>query len=904
MKKGVFNETFNSGSINHTYFLEMLMRKYHQLFMIALLALAIINPLWAQEAKKRVYVTKAINPFPPVIDGAIDEPVWKSVEWAGDFTVREPNEGDAPSQETSFKILYDDNNLYVAIRAHDTEPEKICERLCRRDGFDGDWVEINIDSYHDLRTAFSFTVNAAGVKGDEAITNDGSNWDTNWDPIWYTKTKIDDEGWTAEMRIPFSQLRFSNKPEQIWGLQVQRRFFRKEERSVWQFISRNAPGWVSLIGELHGIKGIKPRRMIQIMPYTVGRYQSFEREAGNPFATGSLSNVMAGLDGKIGVTRDLTLDFTINPDFGQVEADPSVVNLTAFETYYQEKRPFFIEGQNILDYRWTSGDNPFSSDTLFYTRRIGRVPHHYPDLEDEEYVDMPYNTTILGAIKLTGKTRRGLSIGIMESLTALEQAEIDLFGIRRKETVEPFTNYFVLRLQQDIKKGDTIIGGMFTSTIRNLKDEHLDYLHNAAYTGGIDFLHTWKDKTYYFNLTTVFSQVRGSQEAIQNTQESPVHYFQRPHAGYITYDPERTSLFGHGGQIAIGKQGGNPIQFSAGATWRSPGLELNDVGYIRNADTIMQWIWAQYRITDPFSIFNAIFINFNQWAGWNFKPKNIFSGGNINFHTQFKNQWGLGGGINREFDGLSIYSLRGGPALRYPGGWGYWLNLESDHRKRIRFNLGTSNYWGDEGSQKLNSFWGGIAIQPKNALTISLSPSFDINDNFYQYVTTAEFGSANRYILARINQKTLSLTVRLSLNITPDLTIQFYSQPFISGGKYTEFKRVLNSRASFLSERFDPFTQDRIDFNSEEEVYSIDEDLDGITDYSFSNPNFNFLQFRSNLVLRWEYIPGSTLYLVWSQGRTDYYTNGGFQFRNDVRNLFDIVPYNVFLIKVSYSFNN
>jgi hypothetical protein len=880
------------------------MKKTCEFGCICLLSLLLLAPLAAEEAIKKIYTTKPVNPAPPVIDGKIDEPVWDLVEWSGGFIQREPREGEEPSQETSFKILYDDNNLFVAIRAHDREPNKISKRLGRRDNFDGDWVEINIDSYHDLRTAFSFTVNAAGVKGDEAITGDGENWDKNWDPIWYVKTSTDETGWTAEMRIPFSQLRFASKEKHIWGIQVQRRLFRKEERSVWQFIPRNAPGWVHLFGELHGIQGIKPRQMLQIMPYTVGRLQYFQKEEGNPFATGRLSNVMAGLDGKLGVTRDLTLDFTINPDFGQVEADPSVVNLTAFETYYEEKRPFFIEGQNILDYRWTLGDNPFSNDTLFYTRRIGRVPHHSPSLDSDEYADLPENTTILGAMKLTGKTRSGLSIGILESVTDLERAEIDLFGFRRQETVEPLTNYFVLRLQQDINKGDTIIGGMVTSTHRKLDDDHLDVLHSAAYTGGIDFLHTWKEKTYYFMLTTVFSQVLGSTEAIQLTQKSPVHYYQRPDAEHVTYDPERTSLSGHGGTVALGKQGGNPIQFSLGATWRSPGLELNDVGYLRGADTIMQWIWAQYRITDPFFLFNSIFINVNQGSGWNFQPENIFSGGNVNLHAQFKNQWVIGANFNRDCEGLSSTSLRGGPALLYPGAWNFSLDVISDHRKRVRFNFGVSTYWADDEAQNVDSYWIGMTVQPSNAFTVTLSPTYNINDNILQYVTTEEFGTANRYLFASIDQKTLALTIRFNLNITPNLTIQYYGQPFLSAGQYSDFKRITNSRADILSDRYETLDEDLLSFDPNAEVYLVDEDLDGTTDYSFSNPNFNFLEFRSNLVLRWEYVPGSTVYLVWSQGRTDYFTNGGFHFGNNIADLFDVAPHNVFLIKFSYSFNN
>ena len=871
---------------------------------IIFLSLCIINPLLAEEKEKKIYITKAVNPGPPVIDGKLDDPVWQQVEWGGDFIQRIPNEGKEPSQQTAFKILYDHNNLYIAIRAYDTEPDKIARHMCRRDYFDGDWVEVNIDSYHDLRTAFSFTVNAAGVKGDEAITKNGDNWDSSWDPIWFVKTSCDPEGWIAEIRIPYSQLRFAEKEEHIWGLQVQRRLFRKEEHSIWQFIPRNAPGWVHLFGELRGIHGIKPKRTIQIMPYTVGKLQTFEKEEGNPFAPGQLTNFMGGLDGKIGVTRDLTLDFTINPDFGQVEADPSVVNLTAFETYFTEKRPFFVEGKNILNYQFTFGDNPYHRDNLFYSRRIGRIPHHYPDLEDDEYADMPESTTILGALKLTGKTQSGLSLGIMESVTSLERTEIDYLGQRRKETVEPFTNYFVLRLQQDIKKGDTIVGGMFTATNRKLDDEHLNYLHNAAYTGGFDFLHTWRKKSYYFTLTTVFSHVRGSTEALLETQESPLHYFQRPDADYVSVDPSRTHLSGHGGQIAFGKQGGKPIQFSVGATWRSPGLELNDVGYQRMADVIMQWIWAQYRITDPFSIFNAIYLNFNQWSGWNFGYENTFSGGNINFYTQFKNKWGLGSGFNRELEGLSISVLRGGPALRIPGGWSSWYDLHNNYSSRIQFSFGGWNYWGDQDVQLSKEFWGGATFKPSNALSISLYPSYNINRDLLQYVTTADYDVEQRYLFARIDQKTLSMTIRLNLSITPNLTIQFYGQPFISAGTYQEFKRITNSRAAAFTDRFETFTENQIFYDPDEEVYSIDENQDGIWDYTFDNPNFNFLQFRSNLVIRWEYTPGSTLYLVWSQGRTDYYTNGGFHFRNNLRDLFNVAPHNVFLIKMSYSFNN
>ena len=554
----------------------LLMKKILLFLFIVLLTLRFA---YADSYERKIYVTGSINPHPPAIDGKLDDPIWDKVIWGGDFIQRSPNEGKEPSQATAFKILYDDSNIYVAVRAYDKEPEQIERRMSRRDDIEGDWIEIHLDSYFDHRTAFGFMVNAAGVKGDFVISNDGDNYDDTWDPIWYVETDTDELGWTAEMRIPLSQLRFGKKVNQIWGLQVERSLFRKQETSQWQLIPQKASGWVHMFGELHGIKGIKGQRQVELTPYTVGKTQRFKQEEGNPFATGSLSHLYGGLDAKIGLTSDLTLDFTINPDFGQVEADPSVVNLTAFETYYTEKRPFFIEGKNILSFQIMGGDGDFSRDNLFYSRRIGRTPHYYPDTEEEEYLDMPKNTTILGAFKITGKTKSGLSIGLIDSIATKENVHISYLGQRRDEVVEPLTNYFGLRLQKDYDKGNTIFGGMITATNRSIKNEELNFLHDAAYTGGFDFIHQWKDKTYYFSLKTIFSHIKGSKEAILKTQESSVRYFQRPDTDHVSVNPDRTSLSGHGGTINFGKGGSAGFRFSTGVTWRSPGLELNDMGY-------------------------------------------------------------------------------------------------------------------------------------------------------------------------------------------------------------------------------------------------------------------------------------------------------------------------------------
>jgi hypothetical protein len=856
----------------------------------------------ADSPEKKVYVTSKINPRPPVIDGKLDDPVWDKVPWAGNFIQRSPYEGEEPSQATGFKILYDDSNVYIAIKAYDSQPEEIERRMSRRDDLEGDRVEVQLDSYFDHRTAFGFMVNAAGVKGDVVISNDGDNSDDTWDPIWYVKTYTDEQGWEAEMRIPLSQLRFGKKQDQIWGLQVIRWLHRKQETSNWQLMPQKASGWVHMFGELHGIKGIKAQRQIELTPYTVGKTQRFEREEGNPFATGSLSSLYGGLDGKIGLTSDLTMDFTLNPDFGQVEADPSVVNLTAFETYYEEKRPFFIEGRNILNFQIMGGDGSFSYDNLFYSRRIGRSPQYNPDTEDDEYLDMPENTTILGAFKITGKTKRGVSVGIIDGVTAKENAQISYLGQRREQVVEPATNYFCLRLQKDYNEGNTILGGMITATNRSLKNEELNFLHDAAYTGGFDFIHRWKNKTYYFSLKTVFSLVKGSKEAILNTQESPVRYFQRPDIDHVWVDPDRTSLSGHGGTLSLGKGGSAGFRFSTGVTWRSPGLELNDMGYLRQADAIMQWIWANYGISKPFSIFREISFNFNQWMGWNFGGEQIFTGGNSGMWGQFKNYWSFSLGMNRQGEGLSASALRGGPSLRYPGGWNGWLYIDSDSRKKLSYGVGTFFYYEDQNDSMSSEFEAYANYRPNKALSLSISPSYEFSLDELQYVTTLDLDEGEKYIFARIDQKTLGLTCRLNLSLTPDLSIQFYGQPFISAGKYSEFKPITDSRAKEYYDRFHIFTENEIDYNSETEEYYVDQNLDGVADYSFENPDFNFLQFRMNLVVRWEYVPGSCLYLVWSQGRTGTSSVGDFSFREGMRDLFSLYPHNIFLVKFSYCF--
>ncbi len=849
-------------------------------------------------AQNKQYMIHEINSEPPLIDGNFDETAWKQLEWMNDFLQVEPYEGRTPTQETKFKMLHSNDYLYIAIRAYDTHPDSIVKRLSRRDNLEGDQVGIQIDSYNDKRTAFSFFVSAAGVKTDWVISDDGMNKDYNWDPIWYVETGVDSLGWKAEMRIPFTQLRFSQKSDSEWGLQVQRTIYRNEEEVLWKFIPQDAGGWVSEFGQLKGMNGIKPQKEKSITPYAVTQLERFDEVKENPFkASGTNKNLSAGLNGKLGVTNNLTLDMAINPDFGQVEADPSRVNLTAYETYFEEKRPFFIEGQSIMDFRLMQlGD--FMRDNLFYSRRIGQSPSYNPQTREGEFARTPDNTDILGALKLTGKTRDGWSVGVMESMTSKEKAKISDENNSRFETVEPLSNYFLGRLQKDFNDGQTMLGGIATATNRRIEADHLNFMHDQAYTGGLNFKHRWSDRTYQIAFRGTASHVRGSQEAITRTQRSSARYYQRPDVDHISLDTARNSLSGHGGSLMFLKLGKGHFNYGAFFNWKSPGLELNDMGYQRDADEVSQLAFANYRMWEPFMIFRNLRVSVNQWRIWDYGGNHLYTGGNINMNMQFKNYWELGFGLNGSSTRLSKTALRGGPFLKEPGYLRYWLRIESDQRKKLKFSVGSHQSWDAHNSAHRTSLFSDITYIPHNTLNISLSPSLSFQENKLQYVSTTKYNAQKRYIMATIDRATLSMSLRLNFSLTPDLSLQYWGQPFIAAGKYSDFKRITNSTAENYHDRFHTFTEDQI--NQQNGHFSIDENRDGATDYAFGAPDFNVLQFKSNLVARWEYIPGSTVYLVWSQNRNGFNPIGNFNLQNDLNDLFGIYPENVFLVKFTY----
>jgi hypothetical protein len=872
------------------------------IILVGIICLLAFDATGQSDQKKQYKATRIL--VPPVINGILDDEAWKAGTWEDEFTQHEPYNGGKSSQRTEFKILFDENNLYVAFKAYDTSPDSIVNRLTRRDEADGDLVGIIVDSFHDLRTGFLFGVSSAGVKYDHIFTNDGQNEDSSWDPNWWVKTSVNKEGWIAEMKIPLSQVRFEKNSGEVWGLEMARVLYRKNETTFWQHIPKSAPGLVHLFGELTGLEQIKPRKILDVTPYGVAKAETYKVEPSNPFrSNGREYKLNGGIDAKIGVTNNMTMDLTINPDFGQVEADPSEVNLSAYETFLKEKRPFFIEGNNITNFGLGIGDGDIGNDNLFYSRRIGRRPQGNPELNDGWNASVPAFTSILSAAKLTGKTQNGLSVGFVDAVTNNEYAVIDTGGGRRLlQTVEPLTNYMVGRVQKDFKDGNTILGGIFTSTNRSLDNNLSKSMNRSAYTGGIDFTQYFLKKSWMFNLNAAFSEVNGSKKAIEITQKSSARYFQREDKKYTVLDTSRTSLAGSGGRMQLMKLNGH-WNYMACVIWKTPGFETNDLGYIREADQILTLIWGQYSQWEPKGIYRRFNIQGDVYSAMNFGMDNIGRAIEANGNITLKNYWQINGGGTLSTIAYSTDMLRGGPKIKVPGTFNGHFNLSTDNRKKLVFAVHTNFSTGFEHNSKNINTTLEIRLKPSNYLLITFNPGFNKSFNELQYVKRVDTGSENRYIFGSIDRKTVSASFRVNLNFTPDLSLQYWGQPFIATGKYSDFKYITNPVADNYHDRFHIYTKDEI--TSDINNYYINESNPAVNQYSFGKRDFNVREFLSNLVLRWEYNPGSSVYLVWSQTRSSSISSGDLNVLNDVGDLFsrsDNTPHNVFLIKFSFRF--
>jgi hypothetical protein len=853
---------------------------------------AAANP-FGRKYPPRVYRTVRLQGQPPTIDGRLDDEAWKEGEWAGDYTQQMPVEGAPPSAPTELKILYDDRNVYMAIRAWD-DPAKVHRYPGRRDDFQDyavDVVGICFDSYNDKRTGFEFDLTAGGGKIDLILGNGETEWDTTWDAVWDGKVAHDEKGWTAEFRVPLNQLRYGPQKEQVWGMHAWRWIARNQEESQWQLIPRQNTGRMYQLGELRGIHDLPPSRHVELLPHMVGKASSGPSIPGEGTdGTGSL-----GLDAKVGLTTNFTLDATVNPDFGQVEADPSVVNLTAYETFYEEKRPFFLEGRKILTFGIED------QDQLFYSRRIGEAPSFVPPAGEDETVRLPESTTILGALKVTGKTNDGLSVGVLQSFTQKERASLSSPAGLREPVVEPFGSYTVGRVQKDWDKGNTILGGMVTSTHRWISDPSLAFLPTQALTGGLDFTRFFADRAWVLEASALFSRVDGDREAIHALQTNAVHYYQRPDASHLGVDENATSLSGHGGSVRFGRSGTSRWGLTDHFLWYSPGLDLNDVGYLRQADVLSNQVFLSWSEPAPKGPFRDYSLQLSRQDQWDFGGLATGATTAAEASGQFRNKWRASARF--EFNELvDTRGLRGGPALRASDFYTSFLQVGSDPSRRAALSVEGEHDWALEGGTVGDRVSATLSLRPTNRLSLSAASKYQWFTDDLQYVATAETSDGPRWVLGRIDQDLWSLTLRVNLAITPDLTVQYYGSPFVATGRYDALRKATDTLATQYEARFHRYGPGEIAYSEPANSYDVTE-ADGGARYSFANPDFSFRQFRSNLVARWEFKPGSSVYVVWSQGRTSQEPYWEDTFQSNWQALWDMPADNVFLVKLSYWFS-
>jgi hypothetical protein len=843
------------------------MRRVVLFFVVAFLATAVEA---APPTTSRVVATPIPEAAAVKVDGELNDAIWQTVPPIKEFVQREPKEGAAPTFETEARVAYDATALYIAVIAFDSDPKRIVGIRTRRDeGSPSDWISVVVDSFHDRRSAFEFDVNPAGVKQDSYWFNDTNN-DQGWDAVWDAAVSRTDRGWRAEFRIPFSQLRYRPAETSTFGLAIIRKVGRLNETATWPLLSKSAHGYVSSFGELTGLRLERAPKRLEVVPYMVADVKTQPGEPGNPLINTTDPDASLGVDLKYALRPGLTLTGTINPDFGQVEADPAVVNLSAFETFFSERRPFFVEGGGIFSFDIDCNDGNCSG--LFYSRRIGRSPRGEPDVPDGGYSSAPAQTTILGAAKLTGRIGE-FSVGALNAVTAAEDAIISNGTVQTtRQTIEPLTNYSVVRARREFSN-QSALGFMTTFTNRNL-DASTRFLPGEAYTGGVDA--DWRlGSKYAIRGFLAGSTVHGDPTAIDELQRNNVHSFQRPDSDNLTYDPTRTAMNGYGGSTSVSKIAGARMVFSSNVGFKSPGFEINDVGFMQRADQRTMSNWMQIRYDKPSQKWLRSFrYNLNQWAGWNYDGDRLYSGINVNAHAMFRNNWATGTGGNINWQPFDDRATRGGPGVYGNAQRSIWAYLESDQRPAVSLGIFTFNSTDGKGTT-LHDASPNVSYRPSSFLKASVGLHWSQNTDQSQWVEATDDG---RYVFARIYQQTVGIQTRLNYTVTPALSIQLYAEPFVSSGNYTNFKELVDGRSKSYEGRYKP------------------------TAYA-GNPDFNYRSFRTTNVLRWECKPGSTLFVVWQQGREDSVEYGNFNFNRDFGAVFDAPAKNVFLVKFAYWFN-
>ena len=807
----------------------------------------------------------------PVIDGKDDDQVWRDTPPITAFREWRPTEDKAPRFKTEAKIAYDASNLYVFVRAFDPHPDSIIKLLERRDTFtSSDMIWLFVDSYHDRRTGYEFGVNAAGVKIDQAIYDDG-NEDQAWDAVWDVATRIDSLGWTAEFRLPLSQMRYSRDRNHIFGISIDRDIYRYSEREIWPLLRQSKPGFVSQFGALEGLDDLEAPRKLEAVPYVVTKNAS--RIVNNTFA--QKSNLTVGGDVKYRLAPNLTLDATINPDFGQVESDPAVLNLSAYESFFDERRPFFVAGRGLFNFSVNCSAVNCNSEGLYYSRRIGRTPE-LAGIYGDTVPLQP--TTIIGAAKLLGRFPQGLTVGVLDAVTQREASPGDT-------TFAPGTNYAVARATQDFRKGNSAIGAIVTAVNRRMDQWSSPFLAADAYAAALDFRHRLFQNKYEISGSFDQSRVRGTPAVILGMQTNSVHQYQRPDAN-LPLDPSRTVLSGDAEEFHFGKIGGEHLLFESAYQRRSPGFEINDLGFLRRADQVSWNTWVGYFDRKQRLFYNRFQWNNNWWQYWTTDGLPLEAAYNTNTHITFKNSWGwhMGGTLGQLGTTYDNRTARGGPAVRQSSYIAPWFFMNGDDRKSIvpYFN---ANFFRGEGGRNTS-----VSVSPEIdfkvlgsfSSALSLNWSHNVSDN--QWFGRFTDATGTHYTFAHLDQHTTGVTLRLNYTLTPEMSLQAYTQPFVSKGTYSSVRQLsANPRAEAYDDRYAVFNDPAVT----------------------ANPGgFNFKAFQSNVVYRWEYRPGSTLFVVWNEGRQGYAgAEGGQTFQGDVRDLMRLHPANTFLVKVSYWLN-
>jgi hypothetical protein len=844
---------------------------------------------------------------PPVIDGRLSEESWAQAPVADGFTQRDPDEGRPATERTEVRILFDDTAVYVGARMFDGEPARIERRLSARDNeADADRLTVFLDPMRDKLTGAIFRVSAANVQQDAALYND-SWWDGTWDAVWQSQVSADEEGWTAELRIPLSQLRFTNTERQTWGINVERFVRRKNEYSWLEMVPKNENGNASRMLELTGLDGMHPRRNLELLPYVAGRTEFVQSStAGNPFNDGSRAFAAAGLDVKWGLTSNLTVSATVNPDFGQVEVDPAVVNLTAFETFFDEKRPFFLEGSQIFNNFGRGGANDFwgfnnSEPQIFYSRRIGRAPQL---VASGDYVDAPSATTILGAAKLTGKTSGRWSLGMLQAITGEETARTSSAGLgSSRSVVEPLTSYTVGRVQRDVgtRMG---LGFLATSVARRLDTQAArDGLSSDAFVVGTDaYWFVDRDKEWVITGDIAGSRVAGTTTLIERLQRAPQRYYQRPDEPHVKLDPTRTSLSGFTGRLNLNRNRGN-WRLNAALWTGSPGWESNDLGFHGTGDRAGAHAVVLMLGNTPrrFSRSRQFWVA-KSWT-WNYAREMQSDNVNMQVRNTFMNYWSVGSNAGYGQRVLDDRLTRGGPSALNPSGGFVNVYGNTDSRKWLSVSSNYNQNWRESGGWSRN---GNVTfnLKPSPRLTVSTGPSWNRNRQIAQYVTAVTDATATdtfggRYVFGLLNQSQLTMTTRVSVIVSPKVSMQLFAQPLLAVGDYDGFKELARPRTYDFTQY--GATAGTIGYDSLARTYAVDPDGAGAAPgFTFDDPDFNFKSLRLNAVFRWEMKPGSALYGVWTRQQIDRSHPGVFAPGRDARALFGARGDDVFLVKMAY----